>query len=98
MVSLRWPTVSLKLACTTEPARISTFWAAVLKPSAEAVTLQVPIASSGMRKPPVSLVTPDRDALVPVLMAVTVILGNTAPVLSVTVPEMSPVILCAQTG
>src|SRR6185312_14863778 len=56
------------------------------------------MGSSGIRKAPVSLVTPERDRLVPVFTAVTVTLGTTAPVLSVTSPAMSPVILWPRTG
>src|SRR6185295_3298692 len=56
------------------------------------------MGSSGIRKAPVSLVTPERDKLVPVFTAVTVTLGTTAPVLSVTSPAMSPVILWPRTG
>src|SRR6185312_9560739 len=56
------------------------------------------MGSSGIRKAPVSLVTPERDRLVPVFTAVTVTLGTTAPVLSVTSPAMSPVILWPSTG
>src|SRR5271165_2622744 len=56
------------------------------------------MASSGRRYAPLSLVTPERDEFVPELRAVTLTLGSTAPVASVTVPVTSPAVLCAKSG
>src|SRR5262249_40866798 len=60
-----------------------------------AETLYAPMGSSVIRKFPLALVVAERDRFVPVFTAVTSTFGITAPELSVTSPEMSPVMVCA---
>src|ERR1700730_14878197 len=98
MVSLRCPTSREKLELVSEPVETSTFRCDVLKPANVTATRYVPMGRSLMRKLPLSLVVVVRVTLVPTFSALTATLGTTAPELSVTIPAISPVIFCANTG
>jgi len=95
MVSDCAPTSSLKSTFATALTATWTSRATVLKPASSAWTRYTHTANSGKLNPPCVSVTAVRVAFVVVHTAVTVAPGSTPPVVSVIVPEMSPVVFCA---